>query len=291
MPRLAYVDGRMVPLAKARISVEDRGLQFADGVYEVCAVLAGRLLDWSRHVERLRRNLAALFIAEPMGMAAIGLVARRLIAANRATEALLYIQITRGPARRDHGFPAQARPTLVMTVRPFDFAQRVGQQAGGVPVITVNDQRWDRCDIKTTGLLANVLAKQDARAAGVFEAWLVANDGVVTEGSSTNAWIVDVGGAVVTHPLSARILPGVMRAAVIEAALAAGMAVAERQFMVEEALGATEAFITSTTVPVLPVIRIDDHAVGDGKPGPVAARLAALIWQRIADQTGWRARS
>lgn len=287
MPRLAYVDGRVLPLAEARVSVEDRGFQFADGVYEVCAVFNGRLLDWPRHLARLTRNAAALFIAIPISPAALAIVARRLIAANRASQALLYVQLTRGVGKRDHGFPADATPTLVMTVRPFDFAQRVAQQASGVAVATVNDQRWGRCDLKTTGLLANVLAKHDARAAGAFEAWFVADDGTVTEGGSTNAWIVD-GGAVVTHPLSARILPGVMRAAIVDAAAAEGIAVVERPFSLDEAHGAAEAFLSSTTAPVLPVVRIDGREVADGRPGRVTARLAQAMWRRIADQTDYR---
>ena len=287
MPQLAYVDGRVVPLADARVHVEDRGFQFADGVYEVCAVLRGRLLDWPLHMDRLRRNLAALFIAAPMAEPALSLVARRLIAANRVSEALLYIQVTRGPARRDHGFPALPQPTLVLTVRRFDFAQRRAQQAKGVGVVTVNDQRWGRCDIKTTGLLANVLAKQDARAAGAFEAWLLAEDGTVREGGSTNAWMVK-DGVLVTHPLSAHILPGVARATLIRLARAAQIRIEERAFTIAEALAADEALITSTTVPVLPVVTIDGQAVGDGAPGPVAARLAGLMWDEIARQTGWQ---
>lgn len=288
MPRLAYVDGQVVPLAHASVSVEDRGLQFADSVYEVCAVLGGRLLDWPEHVARLARNLGELSIAPPMAAPALGLVARRLIAANRASEALLYIQVTRGTATRDHGFPSDPVSTLVMTVRPFDFAQRVGQQAKGVAVVSAPDLRWRRCDIKTTGLLANVLAKQDAREAGAFEAWLIADDGTVTEGGSTNAWIVDAAGTVVTHPLSPKILPGVMRGAAIEAAASMRIAVVERAFTLDEAKAAAEAFITSTTVPVLAVVRIDGQPVDGGTPGPVAARLADAIWDRIAAQTGYR---
>lgn len=288
MPRLAYVDGQIIPLTEASVPVEDRGLQFADSVYEVCAILNGRLLDWPLHLARLGRNLGELSIAAPMADAALSLVARRLIAANRASEALLYIQVSRGTAKRDHGFPSARRPTLVMTVRPFDFAQRVGQQAKGVAVIGVADQRWARCDIKTTGLLANVLAKQAARDAGAFEAWLVREDGLVTEGGSTNTWIVDAGGTIVTHPISPHILPGVMRAAVIEAAMSTGIRLIERPFSLDEARGAAEAFITSTTVPVLPVVRIDGDAIGSGLPGPIATRLAAAIWQRIASQTGYR---
>ncbi len=288
MPRLAYVDGQIVPLATAAVGVEDRGLQFADGIYEVAAVLNGRLLDWDGHAARMAHNLEALAIAVPMSEAALLQVARRLIAANRATEALLYLQVTRGTARRDHGFPADPRPSLIMTVRPFDFTQRVGQQARGVDVVTRPDLRWGRCDLKTTGLLANVLAKQAARTVGAFEAWLVGADGTVAEGASTNAWIVTAEGTLVTPPLTHRVLPGVMRAAVIAAANAAGIAVAERDFTVAEALCAAEALITSTTVPVLPVVCIDGRAIGSGVPGPVAARLAAAIWDRIASQTGYR---
>jgi D-alanine transaminase len=287
MPRLAYVDGQFVPLAAAAVGVEDRGLQFADSIDEVAAVLNGRLLDWDGHAARLARNLDALEIAPPMSAQAMLQVARRLIAANRAREALLYLQVTRGSARRDHGFPADPRPSLMMTVRPFDFVQRVGQQSRGVAVVTRPDLRWGRCDLKTTGLLANVLAKQAARTAGAFEAWLVGADGTVAEGASTNAWIVTAEGTLVTPPLTHRVLPGVMRAAVIDAANALGIAVAERDFTVAGALSGAEALITSTTVPVLPVVSIDGSAIGGGVPGPVAARLAAAIWQRIASQTGF----
>ena len=287
MPQLAFVDGRVVPLAGARVHVEDRGLQFADGVYEVGALLGGRLLDWQPHLDRLRRNLAALFIAPPMADAALGIVARRLIAANRVREGLLYIQVTRGRARRDHGFPADPLATLVMTVRRFDFAQRKRQLATGVAVVTVNDQRWGRCDLKTTGLLANVLAKQDARSAGAFEAWFVAPDDTVREGGSTNAYIVR-DGVLVTHPLSANILPGIARATLLRLARAAGVPVEERTFGLAEALAADEALLTSTTAPVLPVVAIDGFAIGDGTPGPLTARLAELMWDEIAAQTGYR---
>ena len=286
MPQLAYVDGRIVPLALASVHVEDRGLQFADSLYEVCAVLNGRLLDWPGHLERLRRGAKALFIDFPMSDAALGLVARRLVALNGQREALLYIQLTRGTARRDHGFPAVQHPTLVMTVRRFDFAQRAVQQRTGVKVITVNDQRWGRVDLKTTGLLANVMAKQDARAAGAFEAWLVADDGTVREGSSTNAWIVQAD-EIVTHPLSAHILPGVARATLIGLARASQLRVAERPFTLAEAKAADEAFITSTTAPVLPVVAVDGVVIGNGKPGPVTARLAGLMSAEVERQTGF----
>ena len=287
MPQLAYVDGRITPLRDAHVHVEDRGLQFADALYEVTAVLNGALLDWPAHVARLRRNCAAIFIDFAMTDAALTAQARRLVAANGQPEALLYLQLSRGSARRDHGFPADARPSLVMTVRRFDFAQRTAQQKTGVRVITVNDMRWQRVDMKTTGLLANVLAKQDARAAGAFEAWLIAADGTVREGGSTNAHIVK-DGTIITHPLSAQILPGIARATMLRLARAAQIAIIERPFSLAEALAADEALLTSTTAPLLPVVAIDGIAIGDGKPGPVAARLAALVGDEIARQTGWR---
>jgi D-alanine transaminase len=286
MPQLAYVDGRITRLADASVSVEDRGLQFADSLYEVCAVLNGRLLDWDGHIARLRRGLAALFIDFPMSDAALGQQARRLVALNRQPDALLYMQVSRGAARRDHGFPAGVPASLIMTVRRFDFAQRLPQQKQGVSVITVNDMRWQRVDLKTTGLLANVLAKQDARAAGAFEAWLVANDGTVREGSSTNAWIVK-DGRVITHPLSAHILPGIARASLIRLAQAAQIVVEERPFSLAEALAADEALLTSTTAPLLPVVSIDGHKIGGGTPGQVATRLAALVNAELTRQTGW----
>lgn len=288
MPRLAYVNGHVVPLAEAAVLVEDRGYQFADGVYEVCAVLTGRLLDWDAHIARLQASLAALSIAEPMSAAALGIVARRLLRRNRAQEALLYIQVTRGVARRDHPFPKAGEPSLVMTVRPFDFGQRVAQQATGVSVITLPDQRWARCDIKSIALLPNVLAKQAARAAGAFEAWMVDADGNVTEGGSTNAWIVDNQGTVITRPLSPAILPGVMRQTLIRLARENGIKVEERVFSAKEIGAAAEAFLTSTTAPCLAVTRIDDRPIGQGAPGPVTLRLGRLLWGEIERQTGYR---
>jgi len=288
MPRLAYVNHAFVPLDRAAVHIEDRGFQFADGIYEVCAVLNGQLLDWPLHLERWMRNLSALLIPAPMSAAALSLVARRLIAMNGYRDALLYIQVTRGVAKRDHGFPMDTPPTLVMTVRRFDFAARVPQQAVGVSVTSVTDQRWGRCDIKTVGLLPNVLAKQTARAANSFEAWFVGNDDIVAEGASTNAWIVDAAGTVITHPLSARILPGVMRASLLRIAQAAQIKVEERAFNLSEAQAAPEAFLTSTTAPCLGIVAIDGVTVGNGSPGPVTRRLGDLLWAEIERQTGFR---
>lgn len=287
MPQRAYVDGKISRLADARVHVEDRGLQFADALYEVVAVLNGARFEWEAHLARLRRGLAALFIDFPMADAALALQAQRLVRQNAHKDALLYIQVSRGAAQRDHGFPAGARASLVMTVRRFDFRQRIGQQASGVSVITVNDMRWRRVDLKTTGLLANVLGKQDARMAGAFEAWLVAADGTVREGSSTNAWMVS-DGVLVTHPLAESILPGIARGTLLRLARGAGIPVEERRFGLDELLAADEALLTSTTAPLLPVVRVDGHAIGTGCPGPMAARLAPLVWSDIAARTGWR---
>lgn len=287
MPQLAYVDGRITALRDATVHVEDRGLQFADALYEVAAVMNGELLDWEPHLARLRRNCAAIFIDFAMTDAALTLQAKRLVTANGHKDALLYIQLSRGVAKRDHSFPAHPSASLIMTVRRFDFAQRIGQQKTGVGVITVNDMRWQRVDMKTTGLLANVLAKQDAKAAGAFEAWMVSADGTVREGGSTNAYIVR-DGTIITHPLSAHILPGIARATLLRLARDAQMTVIERPFSLDEALAADEALLTSTTAPLLPVVRIDGRPVGNGTPGPVAGRLAALVWDEIERQTGWR---
>jgi D-alanine transaminase len=289
MPRLSYVNGRIVSVAEARVSVEDRGYQFADSVYEVCAVLNGRLLDWDAHVERLHASLAALSIRSPMTAAALRLQAERLILASQLRQATLYLQVTRGVARRDHPFPRDTRPSLVMTVRPFDFRQRLRQQADGVAVLTLPDERWARCDIKSTSLLPNVLAKQAARSAGAFEAWLVGRDRRITEGASTNAWIVGGEGKLITHPLSSAVLPGVMRATLIRLAAAAGLAVEERMFTLDEARTAPEAFLTSTTAPCLPVVSIDGSPVGDGRPGPATRRAIGFLREEVARQTGWRA--
>ncbi|OYZ13788.1 MAG: hypothetical protein B7Y35_08015 [Sphingomonadales bacterium 28-64-96] len=287
MPQLAYVNGRILPLANASLHIEDRGTQFGDAVYEVCAVMNGRILDWQPHLVRLRRNLAELGIVLDIADGPLTLQARRLIAANGYAECIIYMQVSRGTAKRDHAFPGAAPANLVMTVRRFDFAQRLRQLEAGIGVITQPDNRWGRVDIKTTGLLPNVLAKQAAREAGAFEAWMVSDD-TVREGSSTNAWIVK-DGRIITHPTGTAILPGIARDSLIRLARDAQLVVEERPFTLAEALAADEAFLTSTTAPILPVVRIDGQAVGGGKTGPVVRRLAELTWNEVARQTGWRA--
>lgn len=287
MPAIAYVNGRYCPLAEAGIPVEDRGFQFADSLYEVVAFLNRRFLDADGHFERLERGLAELRIAGIPARPILAQIARRLVARARVADGLLYLQVSRGAARRDHPFPAHTPPTLVMTARAHDFAQRARQQRTGVAAITRPDIRWQRCDLKTVALLPAVLAKQAAKEAGAFEAMFVAADGTVTEGGSTNFWMVDAGGRIVTHPADNRILPGIARQTLMRLARAAQMTVVERPFTLEEARAATELFLTSTTAPILPVVRLDDAPVGEGRPGPVAARLAALAWAEIERQTGW----
>jgi D-alanine transaminase len=287
MPAVAYVNGRYGPIAEAGVSVEDRGFQFADSLYEVVAFLNGRFLDWDKHIWRLRRGLAALFIEGVPGDAALDQIARRLVTLSRFPDGLLYIQVSRGAAKRDHPFPAGIAPTLVLTVRRFDFAQRIPQLDTGVSAISLPDQRWARCDLKTTGLLPAVLAKQEAKAAGAFEALFV-KDGEVTEGGSTNMYMVDAGGRIVTHPISARILPGIARDSLLALARAAQMEVVERPFTLEEARAAPELFLTSTTAPILPIVSLDGAPVGSGKPGPVSRRLGSILWDEVRRQTGWK---
>jgi D-alanine transaminase len=292
MPAVAYVNGRYGPIANAGVSVEDRGFQFADSLYEVVAFLNGRFLDWDKHLWRLRRGLAALFIEGVPSDAALAQIARRLIALSRYADGLVYIQVSRGAAKRDHAFPAGIVPTLVLTVRRFDFAQRLPQLDKGVSAISLPDQRWARCDLKTTGLLPAVLAKQEAKAAGAFEALFVKEGpdggGEVTEGGSTNMYMVDGAGRIITHPVSARILPGIARDTLLDLARAAQMEVVERPFTLEEARAAPELFLTSTTAPILPIVTLDGAAVGSGRPGPVSRRLGEMVWNEVRGQTGWR---
>jgi D-alanine transaminase len=289
MPAVAYTNGHYGPVAEAAVSIEDRGFQFADSIYEVVAFLNGRFLDWDKHLWRLRRSLAALQIEGVMADAPLAAIARRLVVQSRAADGLLYLQVSRGAARRDHPFPADIPPTLVMTARRFDFRQRLGQQQTGVALLSLPDQRWARCDIKTTGLLPAVLAKQEAKKAGAFEAMFHREDGEVTEGGSTNLYIVDSAGTIVTHPLSARILPGIARDTLLALARDAQIRVEERPFTLAEARAAPELFLSSTTAPILPVTRLDGAAVGAGTPGPVAGRLASLVWAEVERQTGWKA--
>ena len=275
MSRIAYVNGRYTPHRAARVHVEDRGMQFADAAYEVVASVAGRPVDEEWHFDRLEHSLGALGIAMPMSRAALRAVLSEVVRRNRAADGLAYLHVGRGAAPRDHAFPASAAPSVVATARPA----RPGAAAAladGVSVITTPDLRWRRCDIKSVSLLPNVLAKQEAAAAGAFEAWQVDDRGRVTEGASSNAWIVDGGGAVRTRPPGRDVLAGITRRRLIALARADGMRVVESAFAPEEAKEAREAFLTSTSAFVVPVVRIDESAVANGRPGAATERLRAL---------------
>lgn len=274
MSRVAYVNGRYLRHSEAKVAVEDRGYQFADGVYEVCEVRGGRLVDESRHMARLDRSLRELKIARPMSPSALGVVLRETIRRNRVRDGIVYLQVTRGTARRDFPFPAEnTRPSLVVTARNNDLERLEQIAAEGVSVITVPDLRWKRVDIKSVALLPNVLAKQTAREQGAREAWLVDSQGRITEGSSSNAWIVSRDGKLITHPLGQDILPGITRSVVIDMIKSQGLTFEERSFTVEEAYEAREAFITSASQIVLPVVSIDGRPVGNGAPGLVTSTL------------------
>ena len=275
MSRIAYVNGRYVALAEAAVHVEDRGYQFADGVYEVIGMRGGRLIDEDLHLERLDRSLGEVQLARPMDRRALRLVMREVIRRNRARDGVVYIQVSRGSAPRDHKFPAASEPALVITLRlarPPD--PRLVER--GASVIIIPDIRWRRCDIKSVSLLPNVLGKQQAVEAGAYEAWQVDDNGDVTEGTSTNAWIVTAENALVTRDAGRAILNGVTRLTVLRIAEEEGVAFHERPFSVAEAKAAREAFVTSTSSLVLPVVRIDGAPVGDGEPGPLTRRLCRL---------------
>lgn len=280
MSRIAYVNGQYRPHRDAVVHIEDRGYQFADGVYEVCEVRGGQIVDVPRHLGRLQRSLAELRIALPMPLAALEIVMHEVIRRNRVRDGIIYLQITRGVARRDHAFPVgPVRPSLVMTSRTLDTARREATAARGIKVVTVPENRWQRVDIKSTSLLPNVLARQAARDQGAYEAWFVDRDGFVTEGASSNAWIVTHDGRVVTRPTDGGILAGITRAVVMDALAGLQMKFEERAFTPEEAYAAKEAFVTASSQIVMPVVAIDNHTLADGKPGAVARRLCEEFYR------------
>ena len=274
MSRVAYVNGRYLPLAQAGVSILDRAFVFGDGVYEVCLVRGGALIDEQRHLARLKTSLAALRLAAPVGEAALKRILREVVARNRVGDGLVYLQISRGAARRDHGFPPPGvAPGLVVTAKALDPRLGEANAERGVAVITLPDQRWAHPHIKSLQLLPNVLAKQAAREAGAFEAWLVDGEGFITEGASTNAWIVAAGGVVVTRQADQSILRGVTRSTLIDVIAAEGLRFEERPFHLEEAYGAGEAFVSSATTIAMPVVAIDGRPIGDGRPGPTTLML------------------
>jgi D-alanine transaminase len=274
MSRIAYVNGLYVPHRDAAVNIEDRGYQFADGVYEVCEVRGGRLVDERRHLTRLQRSLGELRIPEPMPMTALGVVLRETVRRNRVVDGIVYVQVTRGVARREHAFPVlPIRPSVVVTARNNDPAAAERTATEGISVVTVPDNRWARVDIKSVALLPNVLAKQFAREHGAKEAWLVDPQGQVTEGASTNAWIVTRDGKVVTRPADRGILRGITRTVLLDVIGSQGLALEERPFTVEEAYRAREAFVTAASQIVMPVVRIDGNPIGNGAPGLLTIAL------------------
>jgi D-alanine transaminase len=285
MSRIAYVNGRYLPHRTAAVHIEDRGYQFADGVYEVVPVQRGRLIDEELHLDRLEFSLRELEITPPMERGALKVVLREILRRNGIQRGILYLQVTRGVAPRNHQFPTGARPSLVMTAKrlkpvPAKYLEE------GVGVITIPDIRWKRCDIKTIALLPNVLGKQRAAEEGAYEAWQVDPDGNVTEGTSTNAWIVTKDRKIVTRPLGPEILPGVTRRALLALLEATDYTLEERSFALTEAKQAAEAFLTSSSVYLLPITRIDGDKVGNGKPGDFSKRLRQLYLDHAERQAG-----
>lgn len=283
MTRIVYVNGRYLPYGQAAVHVEDRGFQFADAVYEVCEVKNGSLIDEKRHITRLQRSLAELMIPAPAGAWTIGHIMRQCIARNRVRNGVVYLQVTRGEAARDFSFPgADVAPTLVCLARNTNPGKTEALAAAGIAVKTMPDSRWARCDIKTVMLLPACLAKEAAKASGAREAWFVDADGNVTEGASSNAWIVTKAGALVTRPLGPELLPGVTRATLLDLLARENLSLQERPFSVAEAKDAREAFNTSASATVMPVVMIDETSVGDGKPGPLTLRLRSSFHQVAA---------
>lgn len=274
MSRIAYVDGRYLPHGAAAVHVEDRGFQFSDSVYEVCEVRDRCLIDMPRHLERLAFSLGELAIPMPADGATLAFVLREVARRNRIEDGMVYLQVTRGVARRDHAFPRDAiRPTVVVTARALDRQAGEARAARGVSILTMPEQRWKRVDIKTTSLVPNVLARQKAREQGAFEAWFLDDAGQVIEGAATNAWIVTAAGVVVTHPADRAILSGVTRATLFDVMRAQRIAFEERIFDLEETFAAAEAFCTGATLIVMPVVSVDGRQIGTGKPGEIALRL------------------
>jgi D-alanine transaminase len=282
MSRIAYVNGRYVPQPDASVNIEDRGYQFGDGIYEVVHLFDGRFIDEDLHLARLERSLREIALPMPMPRASLRMVLREVARRNRVTEGLLYMQVTRGVARRDHAFPNKPiPPALVVTVKRIaPYPTNVDRW--GAAAITMPDLRWARCDIKTVNLLPNCLARQAAREKGAIEAVLYNEaTGMVTEGAATSFWIVDEDGTIRTRPLSDAILPGCTRAALMAELRDAGIAFEERAFSMAELHRAREAFITSATSFVKPITKIDGAPVGDGEVGPVVRKLFEIFARHV----------
>jgi D-alanine transaminase len=278
MSRIVYVNGEYVPEDEGKISIFDRGFLFADGVYEVTAVIRGKLIDYDPHMERLDRSLREIRMAWPCSKAELRAMHEELVRRNRLDQGWIYMQVTRGAADRDFKFPKNGVSTLIAFTQTKNLLDNL-DAVTGVKVITVPDIRWQRRDIKSVMLLAPVLGKQEAYENGGFEGWMV-EDGKITEGTSSNAYIVK-DGKVITRPLSTSILAGVTRRSLFRLAKEQGVAIEERAFTPEEAYAADEAFLTSATNFVLPIVEIDDRRVGGGQPGPIARRLREIYLDEV----------
>lgn len=291
MPRIAYVNGRYKPHNRAVVHIEDRGFQFADSIYEVIACIDGVLADERGHLDRLQRSLKEIGMDLPLPRKAMQTVMRELLRRNRMKNAAVYIQVTRGVWKRDFPFPpARVKPSLVMTARPFNFRKNPKIKKG-IKVFSVPDLRWKRRDIKTTALVAQVLAKQKAVEKGGYEAWLVDDNGYVTEGSSSNAWIVTKDGKIRTRPATSEILRGVTRTALEKVCADLNLEIVERPFTIRDAQNAAECFTSSAVALIMPVVEIDGKQIGDGKPGPVALKLydSYLAYLAEGKQVSWKA--
>ena len=272
MARFSYVNGRYVQHSYAAVHIEDRGFQFADGVYEVIPIVNQRMIDPQQHLDRLESSLLEMNITMPASRRVLELIVDELIDRNGVFEGLVYMQVTRGVAPRDHKFPKGVQPSIVITTKRARFLKQ-NNLVAGVKVITIPDIRWNRCDIKTVSLLPNCMGKTQAAAAGAYEAWQVDREGLVTEGTSSNAWIVSDDDKLLTRPVGHEILRGVTRQSLLRIADEEGLTVEEQAFSVEEAKAAREAFVSSATSFVTPVVSIDDTTIGDGTPGPLSRRL------------------
>jgi D-alanine transaminase len=285
MTRIAYVNGRYVPHAHATVHVEDRGYQFADGVYEVCEVRHGKIVDLTRHLDRLGRSLSELRIDWPMHRSALARVIREVLKRNRVRNGLFYLQVTRGVAKRDHVFPAAGtRPSIVITAKSTNPAIIAAKNANGIRAITVPENRWDRVDIKTVGLLSNALARQQAKEAGAQEAIYVDARGMVKEGAATNVWMVDADGSILTRPAEHGILRGITRTTLMEVAGRLGLTIREEEFSREKMLSAREVFITAATSICFPVVEIDGHTIANGHPGSVSQKIREAFFD-VAEKT------
>jgi D-alanine transaminase len=285
MTRIAYVNGRYVRHADASVHIEDRGYQFADGVYEVCEVRHNMIVDMTRHLDRLGRSLSELRIEWPMHRAALVRVIREVLRRNRVKNGLFYLQVTRGVAKRDHVFPAPGtRPSIVVTAKNTNPAIIAAKNANGIKTITVPDNRWDRVDIKTVGLLSNALVRQQAKEAGAQEAIYVDANGIVKEGAATNVWMVDSDGTLLTRPAEHGILRGITRTTLMDVAKTMDLRIREEEFSVEKMLGAREVFITAATSICFPVVEIDGNTIANGHPGSVSQKIREAFFD-IAEKT------